>query len=1179
MTQSDTSTRAVAESDVEELALLHFAQLGYEAVHGPDIAPDEPASERATYSDVVLRGRLEEALRRLNPDVPPAAIQEALRRVLVPESASLLQNNRAFHKMLRDGVEVEVAGKDGQTLTPRLRLANFDDHAEDENDWLAVNQFTIVEGHHNRRPDVVVFLNGLPLAIIELKNTADEDTSARDAFNQLQTYKKQISSAFVYNELLVASDGMEARVGTISSAWERFAPWRTVDGQEVAPAGTLELSTLLTGVFEKRRFLDLIKSFIVFEDAREGVVKKLAGYHQVGAVREAIAQTVRATRPGGDRKVGVVWHTQGSGKSLTMTFYAGRVIDEPEMENPTVVVITDRNDLDDQLFGTFARCHELLRQTPIQARDRDHLRQLLQVASGGVVFTTIQKFLPAEKGEKFPELSDRRNVVVIADEAHRSQYGFKSKLVRAAGGGYLVPGFAQHMRDALPNASFIGFTGTPIELTDKSTRAVFGDYISVYDIQRAVEDGATVPIYYESRLAKLSLNEEQRAVIDDEFEEVTEQEEESRRERLKSKWAALEAIVGDDKRVQLIADDTVRHFERRLEAMDGKAMVVCMSRRICVSMYQAIRALRPEWHADGDDAGSMKVVMTGSASDPLDWQDHIRSKPRLERLADRFRDPADPLRFVIVRDMWLTGFDAPSLHTLYADKPMQGHGLMQAIARVNRVFGDKPGGLVVDYLGLADNLRRALTTYTEAGGKGETAVDVDKAVEVLLEKLELGRDLLHGYDYSKFMKGNRFERLMVLPGALEHVYEKEDGRDRLLDIVAPLEKAFGLCGARDEAIAVRDEVAFFQTMKAMVLKSSVERGGKSRADVETAIRQLVSKAIIADGVIDVFEAAGLKKPDVGILSEDFLAEIRGLPYKNLAAELLQKLLRDDLKARRQKNVVQSEAFSLKLEKAILRYRNRAIETVQVIEELLALANEMKAAQKRGDDLKLNEDELAFYDALGTNDSAVAVLGDDVLTKIARELTDTIRKSVTIDWTVKETVRAKLRTLVRRLLRKHGYPPDKTEKAVETVLRQAELLAKDWADSDVPTREMAPTVDRVRSDWADAAPVLRLIDYLVDRTGSLISLGKIQQITGVSNVRDALKIAEYVASDRIGLLRAQFMLLHAGGRREPISDEVVFKTLTSGVLRNPRTGESVQDWAKEVVLNYTVQRAQRHGRHE
>ena len=1042
MTPARVGTSAVVEDDVEKLALLNFAQLGYECVHGPDIAPDEPASERASYGDVVLQGRLQAALHRLNPDVPAAAIAEALRKVLVPDSAAALANNRAFHKMLRDGVEVEVAGKKGETLNPRLRLLDFDD--PDQNDWLAVNQFTIVEGQHNRRPDLIVFVNGLPLAVLELKNLADENASILDAFNQLQTYKKQIPSLFTYNELLVISDGVQARVGTITSPWERFAPWRTVDGQEVAPPGTLEMSTVLAGMFDKARFLDLLHSFIVFEEGRDGAIKKLAGYHQFGAVREAIAQTVRATRPGGDRKVGVVWHTQGSGKSLTMTFYAGRVIDEPAMENPTVIVITDRNDLDDQLFGTFAHCHELLRQTPVQAADRDHLRELLQVASGGVVFTTIQKFLPADKGERFPKLSDRRNIVVIADEAHRSQYGFKSKLVRQADGAVLVPGFAQHMRDALPNASFIGFTGTPIELGDKNTRTVFGDYISVYDIQRAVEDGATVKIYYESRLAKLSLDQDQRAVIDDEFEEVTEQEEEGRRERLKSKWAALEAVVGDEKRVRLIAADIVQHFVKRLDAMEGKAMVVCMSRRICVAMYDAMRALRPAWHGEGDETGSMKVIMTGSASEELAWQDHIRNKPRLERLADRFRDPKDPLRLVIVRDMWLTGFDAPSMHTLYVDKPMQGHGLMQAIARVNRVFGDKPGGLVVDYLGLADNLRKALATYTEAGGKGETAVDVDKAVEVLLEKLEVGRDFFHGYDYSKFMHGNRFERLLVLPGALEHVYSREDGRDRLLDIVDPLEKAFGLCGARDEALAIRDEVAFFQTVKAMVLKSSVEPGGRSRADVETAIRQLVSKAIVADGIVDVFEVAGLKKPDLSILSEEFLAEVRDLPQKHLAVELLQKLLGDELKARRKSNVVQSEAFSDKLEKTMSRYRNRGIETVQVIEELLALAKEMKAAKKRGENLHLTDDELAFYDALGANDSAVAVLGDAVLTQIARELTETIRNSVTIDWTVKETVRAKLRTLVRRKLRQHGYPPDKTEKAVDTVIKQAELLAANWA---------------------------------------------------------------------------------------------------------------------------------------
>ncbi len=1042
MSPAGASTRKVAESDLEELLLLLFTQLGYECIHGPDIAPDEPAAERAGFGDVVLRGRLEEALYRLNPDAPAAARTEALRRVLTPESATVLQNNRAFHRMLRDGVEVEVAAGKGEVTTLRLRLLDYDD--PEQNDWVAVNQFTIIEGHYNRRPDIIVMVNGLPLAVFELKNVGDENATLHDAYKQLQTYQKQIPALFTYNELLVIADG-EARVGTISAGFERFAPWRTVDGQVPAGPGVLEAQTLIQGMFDKRRFLELVRSFVVFEDTAKGTVKKLAGYHQVGAVREAVTQTVRATRPGGDRKVGVVWHTQGSGKSLTMTFYAGRVIDEPAMANPTVVVITDRNDLDDQLFGTFSHCQELLRQTPVQAADRDELRRLLQVASGGVVFTTIQKFLPAEKGEKFPTLSERRNIVVIADEAHRSQYGFKTKLVRDADGGVLVPGFAQHMRDALPNASFIGFTGTPIELTDKNTRTVFGDYISVYDIQRAVLDGATVPIFYESRLARLTLDPDQRAAIDDEFEEVTEAEEESRRERLKSKWAALEAVVGDPKRVELIADDIVRHFENRLAGVDGKAMIVCMSRRICVAMHDALVRRRPAWHDPDDERGALKVVMTGSASDDLAWQEHIRSKARLERLADRFRDPADPFKLVIVRDMWLTGFDAPSMHTLYVDKPMQGHGLMQAIARVNRVYRDKPGGLVVDYLGLADNLRRALATYTDAGGEGDTAIDIEEAVATFLEKLEVARDYFHGFDYGKFMTGNRLERVMLLPSAQEHVLARGgDVRDRYLDAVVALERAFGLCGARDEALAVRDEVAFFQTVKAMIAKSTVGRSGGAGADVEAAIQQLVSKAIVAEGVIDVFEAAGLRKPDVSVLSEEFLAEVKAMPHKNLAAELLRRLLNDDLKGRRTKNVVQAEAFSDKLEKTIVRYRNRAIETVEVIEELLALAKEMQKASARGGTLGLTEDELAFYDALGTNDSAVAVLGDAVLTQIARELTQQIRASVTIDWTAKEAVRARLRVLVRRKLRQHGYPPDKAERAVETVLKQAELLAAEWA---------------------------------------------------------------------------------------------------------------------------------------
>lgn len=1032
----------IAESDVEELALGHLADLGYGIAHGPTLAPSEPAAERDAYDQVVLRGRLEAALRRLNPDLPPAALDEALRKILRPEAPSLIQNNRAFHGMLCDGVEVEVAHAGGHVRGVRVRLVDWE--SPSENDLLAVNQFTVFEGTANRRPDILVFLNGLPVALVELKNAADENATIQDAFQQVQNYRKQLPTLFTYNALLIISDGIQARVGTLTSNWERFAPWRTVEGEEPAPPGTLELSTLFEGVFAPDRFLDLLRNFVVFEDDGAEVYKKLAGYHQFHAVRTAVAETVRASRGSGDRKVGVVWHTQGSGKSLTMAFYAGRVVQEPAMENPTLVVITDRNDLDDQLFGTFARCSDLIRQKPVQAASREDLIEKLKVPAGGVIFTTIQKFLPEDRGEKFPPLSTRRNVVVIADEAHRSQYGFRSRMVTYGGGGHLVAGFAQHMRDALPNASFIGFTGTPVEQEDRNTKAVFGDYISVYDIQRAVEDGATVPIYYESRLAQLSLRSEVRETIDEEFEEITEGEEENRRDRLRSKWAALEAVVGEEKRVRLIADDLVRHFEARIEAMDGKAMVVCMSRRICVDLYDALTRLRPEWH-DADGAkGRIKVVMTGSSSDPESFQPHRRTKTDQLALAKRFKDPADPLSIVIVRDMWLTGFDAPCLHTLYVDKPMRGHGLMQAIARVNRVFRDKPGGLVVDYLGLADELKNALATYTGSGGKGTTAIDQEQAVEVMLEKLEVCRDLFHGFDYSRFLTGTPAERLKLLPFAQEHVFGIEDGRDRLVQAVTGLGKAFALAVPDERALEIRDEVAFFQAVKAAVVKSSSASSPKSDAELEGAIRQIVSKAISTDGVVDIFSAAGLKKPDLSILSDEFLADVKRLPQKNLALELLRKLLNDELRVRRKKNVVQSEAFSEKLEKTVARYRNRAVETAQVIEELIRLAKEMREAQRRGEDLHLTEDEVAFYDALETSDSAVAVMGDTVLAQIARDLTQTIRNSVTIDWTVRENVRAQIRVRVRRLLARYGYPPDKREHAVETVIKQAELLAAEWA---------------------------------------------------------------------------------------------------------------------------------------
>ena len=1043
------------ESLVEEAALSWLAAIGWEVLHGPEIAVGQPAAERSDpgYRDVILEGRLRDALARRNPGLPPAAVEDAFRKVTRVASPTLIERNRALHRMLVDGVTVEHRRPDGSIAGAQARVLDFDD--PEANDWLAVNQFTVVEGSIERRPDIVLFVNGLPLGVIELKNPADEKASVHTAYRQLQTYQAQIPALFEANAVLVASDGTSARIGVVGGGEEWFKPWRTIEGGEDAPASMLELRVLLEGVFDHRRFLDLVRHFVVFEDfGAATVAKKLAGYHQFHAVNAAVEETLRATgaltpvhlkaaeahglyeipaRPGGtpgDRRVGVIWHTQGSGKSLTMAYYAGRIILEPAMANPTVVVLTDRNDLDDQLFGTFARCRDLLRQDPVQAADRADLRARLAVGSGGVVFTTIQKFLPDEKGDAHPVLSDRRNVVVIADEAHRSQYDF-------------VDGFARHLRDALPGASFIGFTGTPIELTDANTRAVFGDYISVYDIERAVKDGATVPIYYESRLAKLSLAEDARPRIDPAFEEVTEGEEVERKERLKTRWAQLEAVVGSEQRLRLVAADLVAHFDDRLAAMDGKAMVVTMSRRIAVELYREIAALRPEWVSPADDAGALKVVMTGSASDRLDWQEHIRSKPRREALAARFRDPADRFRVVIVRDMWLTGFDAPSLHTMYVDKPMRGHGLMQAIARVNRVFRDKPGGLVVDYLGLADELRQAMAAYTESGGQGQTAIDQAEAVAIMLEKHEVCAGLFHGFDHSPWTMGTAEARLELLPRAQEHILAQEDGKARLLRAVSELSAAFALAVPADEALAIRDDVGFYQAVRT-VLAKGVPGERRSDEELDHAIRQIVSAAIVSDEVVDVFAAAGLRKPDISILSDEFLAEVRGLPQRNVAVELLRKLLAGEIRARGRRNVVQARSFADLLEQALRRYQNRAVETAQVIEELIELAREMREATARGEALGLTEDELAFYDALGANDSAVAVLGEPELLAIARELTEQVRANVTIDWTVRENVRAQLRVLVKRILRKHGYPPDRQEKATQLVIEQAEVLSEAWA---------------------------------------------------------------------------------------------------------------------------------------
>ena len=1026
----------MVEYTVEGAMLAWLTQLGWEAAYGPDVEPEKLLAERDGFDEVVLSRRLRAALERINPQLPASAIDDAMKKVRVADSPSLLENNHRFHRMLVDGIDVEYTRPDGSIVGDKAWLVDFDD--VDANHWLAINQFTVKEGKTTKRPDVVVFVNGLPLAVIELKNPADVNATTKKAFQQLQTYKKAIPSLFTCNELLVASDGIEARHGTLTAPWERFMPWRTVDGTEIAEKGTPELKTLAQGIFHKRRFLDLIRYFNVFEVDGPTVLKKMAAYHQYWAVNKAVDATVRAVQD--DHRVGVVWHTQGSGKSLSMAFYSGKLVQQPQMANPTLVVLTDRLDLDDQLFGTFADCHELLRQKPVQAESREDLRAKLQVASGGVVFTTIQKFMPDERGGAHPLLSDRANIVVIADEAHRSQYDF-------------IDGFARHMRDALPNASFIGFTGTPIELTDKNTRAVFGDYIDTYDIQRAVEDGATVPIFYEGRLAKIDLPEDQKPVVDAEFDEVTEAAEEQSRDKLKSKWARVEAMVGTERRLELVAKDLVEHFEARQAgnpATPMKGMVVCMSRRICVDLYAEIVKLRPDWHgaepgADADDeVGAAKVVMTGSSSDPLDWQQHIRNKPRREALARRFKDPDDAFRLVLVRDMWLTGFDAPSLATMYIDKPMRGHGLMQAIARVNRVFREKQGGVIVDYLGIAYQLKEALHDYTDGGGKGDPVIDQAAAVAIMLEKFEVVRDMLHGLDFADVWRtGTHDEKLQLIGDGKEFVLGLEDGTRRFVEAVTSLGRAFSLAVPHSDAIRIRDEVAYFQTVRAALMKG--DSGGKqSDEELDLAVRQIVSKAVSTDEVVDIFAVAGLEHPDVSVLDDTFLAEVRDMPRRNLAVEMLEKLLRDEVKTRFRRNLVESRRFSEMLQSAVVQYQNRAVTSAQVLEELIELAREIREAKARGDRLGLNEDELAFYDALETNDSAVAVLGDEALKAIAQELVETVKRNATIDWNLRESARARMRVMVKRLLRKHGYPPDRQEHATALVLAQAEVVCEEWA---------------------------------------------------------------------------------------------------------------------------------------
>lgn len=1032
----------MTEDQLEQEALGWLSDVGYTHLYGPDIAHDGDNPERESYRDVLLTMRLRKAIARLNPQVPLAAREDALRQVLELGVPVQLSANRLFHRLLVSGVPVQYQ-KDGETRGDFVRLIDWVDVRG--NEWLAINQFSIQGPKHTRRPDIILFINGLPLVLLELKNPADVNADLVKAFDQIQTYKEQIPDVFEYNEILVISDGSEARMGSLSSDIERFARWRTIDGVKVDPLGEFnELETLVRGVLQPAMLLDYLRYFVLFEDDGR-LVKKIAGYHQFHAVRAAIQQVVSASRPGGTHKGGVVWHTQGSGKSITMTCFAARVMQEAAMENPTIVVITDRNDLDGQLFGVFSLSQDLLREQPVQVATRGDLREkLANRPSGGIVFATIQKFMPGEDEDTFPVLSERSNIVVVADEAHRTQYGFSASLkvpdlkVAEASARYQV-GYAQHLRDALPNATFVAFTGTPVSSEDRDTRAVFGDYIHVYDMQQAKEDGATVAIYYESRLAKLSLKDSELAHIDEEVDELAEDEEEDQQSRLKSRWAALEKVVGAEPRIQSVAADLVAHFEERNQAQSGKAMVVAMSREICVHLYDAIIALRPEWHDEDPEKGAVKIVMTGSASDKALLRPHIYPNQVKKRLEKRFKDPKDPLQLVIVRDMWLTGFDAPCVHTLYVDKPMKGHNLMQAIARVNRVFKDKQGGLVVDYIGIANELKAALKEYTASKGRGRPTVDAHEAYAVLEEKLDVLRSLLHGFDYSDFLTGGH----KLLAGAANHVLGLEDGKKRFADNALAMSKAFTLCCTLDEAKAVREEVAFLQAIKVLLTKRDISAKKKTDEERELAIRQIIGNAVVSGEVVDVFEAVGLDKPNIGLLDDEFLAEVRNLPEKNLAVELLERLLEGEIKSKFASNLAQEKKFSELLDSVIKRYQNRSIETAQVIEELIEMAKKFAAASKRGDQLGLNDDELAFYDALANNESSVRELGDETLAKIAHELTQSLRQNVTVDWSNRDSVRAKLRLLVKRILRKYKYPPDQQEEAAQLVLMQAETLCEAW----------------------------------------------------------------------------------------------------------------------------------------
>jgi type I restriction enzyme R subunit len=1066
--------KALTENTIEISAVEILQSFGWEYIYGLSIAPGAEFSERESFEHIILTARLRKAIAVLNPDIPESAREQAMQKVLHIYSPDLLHNNETFHQYLIEKVKVPYQ-QDGYERSYEVALIDFSN--ANNNEFLAVNQYTIVERNQNKRPDLLLFVNGIPLVVIELKNAADKNATIEKAYEQIQTYKAIIPGLFTYNAVCVISDGHKCRGGSVSADFSRYMTWKTADGKKDASRFAPQVEVLLKGMMNPPTLLDLIRNFIVFEktkreDPQTGITqivteKKLAAYHQYFAVNKAVENSLQAASATGNRKGGVVWHTQGSGKSLSMVFFTGKLVQS--LNNPTVVVITDRNDLDDQLFDTFASSKQLLRQTPVQATDREHLKSLLKVASGGIVFTTIQKFLPDVGKAEYDQLSDRTNIVVIADEAHRTQYGFEAKLLddkdiltKEVIGKRIAYGFAKYMRDALPNATYIGFTGTPIEGTDVNTPAVFGQYVDVYDISQAVADGATVKIYYESRLAKVNLDVEGRRLIEEFDRELEADEEVTEKQKAKAKWTKLEAIVGNKERIKNLAKDIIDHFEKRQQVLDGKGMIVAMSRRIAAELYHEIIALRPEWHNDDLTKGAIKVVMTSSSDDGPMISKHHTTKGQRKNLSARMKDPADPMKLVIVRDMWLTGFDVPSLHTMYVDKPMRGHNLMQAIARVNRVFKDKPGGLIVDYLGIASDLKKALLFYSDAGGKGDPTEGQEKAVEAMLEKLEVVRQLFYEdsstrkdilaeepesyyensmqFNYRRFFKGDARDKLSIILQAEEHILGLQDGKERFIKEVTLLSQAFALSIPHEKAMAIKDEVAFFQAVKARLIKFETKGGGRSDAQIESAIKQIVDQALSSDKVVDIFDAAGIMRPDISILSEEFLLEVKGMKHKNLALELLKKILNDEIRSRAKTNLVKSKKLLEMLETAVKKYQNNLLNTSEIIQELINIAKEIKETDKLGEKLGMSIEEIAFYDALEVNDSAVQVLGDEVLRQIAVEIADKVRANASIDWTIRESARARLMVIVKRTLTKYGYPPDKQQKAIDTVLKQAELLA-------------------------------------------------------------------------------------------------------------------------------------------